>query len=146
MKTYIAGAIAAIAILHVGVSAQKRGTEQQVLAADDERNNAMLKGDTGALDKISVDDAIIVTNGGQTRTKIDQIAEVKTGQVKYNTIDVTERQVRMYDDVAVVVARYKMIIVLRTGQTPVPDERVTRVYKRFGGDWRLVANTAVTIK
>jgi len=143
---YISAAIIGIAILHGVVSAQKRGMEQQVLATDDERNNAMLKGDSGMLDRMSAEDLTIVTNGGQVRTKTDQIAEVKTGQLKYNTIDVTERVVRMYDDVAVVVARHKAIVVQRAQQVPVPDERVTRVYKRYGGDWRLVANTVVTIR
>ena len=49
-----------------------------------------------------------------------------------------ERSVRVYDDVAIVMSRERSDIQLN-GQQVGGDMRMTRVYKKFGTQWRVIA-------
>jgi ketosteroid isomerase-like protein len=53
-------------------------------------------------------------------------------------IEVIERTVRVYGDVAIVLSREKSDIVL-AGQQVGGDMRLTRVYRKFGDEWRVIA-------
>lgn len=65
----------------------------------------------------------LVTSLGQVRTKADQINELRSGQLRYPTIEILDRQIRMYGDVAVVLSRQKNSIA-QGSQQIVGDERV----------------------
>lgn len=111
---------------------------REVLATDDRRTEALRRGDTQPLHQIYADDYTLVTPAGIVRTKVEQIRELESGELLYRRIEVLERSVRVYDDVAVVLSRDKYDILLR-GQEPGGDLRFTRVYKKFGRQWRLIA-------
>ena len=50
----------------------------------------------------------------------------------------------MYGDVVVLVSRERTTI-LRAGQQVGGDQRSTRVYKKFGTEWRVIATHASSI-
>lgn len=112
--------------------------ERDVLATDDRRVDALRRGDPAPLREIYADDYTLVTPAGVVRSKAEQISELETGELRYRSIEVLERSVRMYSDVAVVMSRDKYDILLR-GQQPGGDIRFTRVYKKFGSKWRVIA-------
>jgi ketosteroid isomerase-like protein len=118
--------------------AQMSEAEKEVLATDDRRTNALRRGDPAPLREIYADDYTLVTPAGVVRSKAEQIGELASGELRYRSIEVVERTVRIYGDVAVVISRDKYDILLR-GQQPGGDLRFTRVYKRFGDAWRLIA-------
>lgn len=120
--------------------------EQQVIATDDRRMDALRRGDPGPLERIYADDYTLVTGTGQVRTKADQLAELKSGQLRYPQIEAAERQVRMYGDVAIVLTTQRAVIIQAGQQITGPDERVTRVYKNFAGEWRVIATHATPIR
>jgi ketosteroid isomerase-like protein len=137
----LAAAASAFAIVGTTWStarAQTSVAEQQVLATDDRRTDALRRGDTGPLREIYLDDYTLVTPAGIVRSKVEQIAELESGELRYRSIEVSDRTVRVYGDVAVVISRDKYDILLR-GQQPGGDLRFTRVYKKFGDAWRLIA-------
>jgi uncharacterized protein (TIGR02246 family) len=147
LQRWIAIALVAGAVISTTVSAQQRRTaEQQVLATDDQRMDALRRGDPVPLEKIYADDYTLVTGTGQIRTKADQLAELKTGELKYRQIEAVERQVRMYGDVAIVLTKQRATIVQGGQQITGGDERVTRVYKNYGGQWRVIATHATPIR
>jgi len=147
LQRWIAIALVAGAVISTTVSAQQRRTaEQQVLATDDQRMDALRRGDPVPLEKIYADDYTLVTGTGQIRTKADQLAELKTGELKYRQIEAVERQVRMYGDVAIVLTKQRATIVQGGQQITGGDERVTRVYKIYGGQWRVIATHATPIR
>ena len=119
--------------------------EQQVLATDDERMDALRRGDPRPLERIYADDYTLVTSLGEVKTKTDQIGQVRTGVLAAN-IRPVERHVRMYGDVAVVLSRQAGTIVQAGRQITRGDERVTRVYKNFNGQWKVIATHAPTIQ
>jgi ketosteroid isomerase-like protein len=129
------------------LSAQGTETEmrRQVLATDDRRLDALRRGDSAPLQQIYADDYTLVTStGGVVRTKLEQINDIKSGRVRYGTIQVAERAVRIYGDVAIVLSREK-ISILQDSRQVGGDIRFTRTYKKFGNQWRVIATQGTAI-
>jgi hypothetical protein len=64
--------------------------------------------------------------------------------MRYVKVEESEQTVRVYDDVEVILLREKSDIV-RAGQQVGGEARVTRVYKKFGTEWRVIATHASAI-
>jgi uncharacterized protein (TIGR02246 family) len=121
-------------------------TEQALVAIDDQRMEALCRGDPLPLEKIYADDYTLVTGMGQVRSKADQIAELRSGRLRYASIESVERQVRLYGDVGVIVSRQRAMIFQNGQQVTSGDERVTRVYKKINDSWRVIATHATPIR
>lgn len=121
------------------------GARRQVLATDDRRMEALRKGDPAPLRKIYADDYTLVTPSGVIRSKDDQINDLVSGRVRYRKIETTERTVRVYGDVAIVLSREKYDI-LQAGQEVGGDIFFTRTYKKFGTEWRVIATHGSFVK
>jgi ketosteroid isomerase-like protein len=126
-------------------NARDSEARRQVLATDDRRREALLRGDASPLRQIYADDYTLVTPAGGIHSKTDQIDDLTFGRLRYLKIEVTERTVRVYGDVIVILSRGKTDIV-RAGQQVGGDIRVTRIYKRFGPHWRVIATHASIIE
>ena len=112
-------------------------SRREVLATDDRRIEALRRGDVAPLRQIYADDYTLVTPAGVVRSKTDQINELASGRL-LQRIEVAERTVRVYGDVAIVLSREKSNIVL-AGQQVGGDMRLTRTYKKFRSEWRVIA-------
>jgi len=148
-KTFkIVLAVAVTASLPLVLFAQRHvsAAEQELVAIDEQRMDALRRGDPSPLQKIYADDYTLVTGLGQVRSKADQIAELKSGRLRYASIDSVERQVRLYGDVGVIVSRQRAVIFQNGRQVTSGDERVTRVYKKMNGAWRVIATHATPIR
>jgi quercetin dioxygenase-like cupin family protein/ketosteroid isomerase-like protein len=110
----------------------------EVLAIDDRRTEALRRGDPTPLQEIYADDYTLVTPAGLVRSKADQIAEIASGRLTYPQIEVVERTARAYGDVVVILSRDKYDIVL-DGRQMGGDLRFTRIYRKLGTRWRLIA-------
>jgi ribonuclease Z len=134
---------ATIEVRHFADEAEAR---RQVLATDDRRTDALRRNDSAPLRQIYADDYTLVTPAtGAVRSKAAQMNDIDTGRVRYQSIEVSERSVRVYGDIAIVLAREKYSI-LQAGEQVGGDIRFTRTYKRFGGDWRVVATHGSFVK
>jgi uncharacterized protein (TIGR02246 family) len=140
----IIGAVAVI--MQLTASAQKTSDERDVLSVDDRRMDALRRSDADPLSQIYADDYTLVAGTGQVRSKADQITELRSGRLRYANIDSTERQIRMYGDVAIVLSRQRATILQDGKPITTGDERVTRVYKKFGSQWRVIATHATPIR
>lgn len=130
-------------ILATGQSGEAE-TKRQVLATDERRVEALRRNDPAPLRKIYADDYTLVTEDGVVHTKTDQLEALASGLLRYDKFDVTERTVRVYGDVVVLVSREQSTI-LRAGRQVGGDLRSTRVYKKFGTEWRVIATHASSI-
>lgn len=81
--------------------------QRQVIATDDRRIDALRRGDGTPLRQIYADDYTLVTPSGVIRSKVEQIDDLASGRVRYGKVEVTERTVRVYGDVAIVLSREK---------------------------------------
>jgi len=128
------------------VRGQMADTEsrRQILATDDQRMEALRRGDAAPLRHIYADDYSLVTPSGVVRSKSDQINELASGRL-HQKIELLERNLRVYGDVAIVLSRERSDIQL-DGQQLGGEMLMTRVYKKFGPNWRVIATHGTFIR
>src|SRR6476619_4229141 len=80
--------------------------EAAVRALEDKWDAASVKGDAAALDSIWADKFISTSSEGKVRGKAEMLAEVKSGDIKYQTAKVDDMKVYVYGDTAVVNGRW----------------------------------------
>ena len=117
------------------MSAEK--TQREVLTTDDARIKARADADIQTMSRIYADDYTLVTAEGALRTKQDQIGEMRTGQLRFQPVELLDRSVRVYDGTAIVLSHERATII-RNGQNIGGDFRANRVYIRRDGRWQLV--------
>ena len=141
----IVGTAAVVALVTCSLLAQISGNPAaQVRAIEKSRVAALLNGDVESLRQIYANDYTLVTPTGAVRTKADQLQELQTGQLRYEKIEISEQTIRDYGDVVIVVSRDKSTIV-KNGKSVGGDLRFTRVYKRLGHSWKLIATHASAV-
>ena len=80
-------------------------SEKEILGFEDQRFGAMIARDFAALDKLVHDELLYTHSSGVTDTKASWIDSMKSGRVKYKSASCTDRQVRLFGDVALVRGR-----------------------------------------
>jgi ketosteroid isomerase-like protein len=99
---------------------------------------AALKGkDMAALERIWADDLTFITLRGDVQTKAQRLADIQSGANRFDSLETTDRTVRVYGDTAVMTSlttlkgQYK-------GQEASGQFRVTNVFVKRGGGWQIV--------
>jgi len=87
------------------------------------------------------DDYVAITPLGQVTTKKDSVSARKSGQLRYDTIDITDMVVRLYGDTAIVTARAD-VKGHQLGEDFSGPYRYTRVWVRRSGRWQAVSYQA----
>lgn len=80
--------------------------DQQLIQAEKEWAQAIVKGDEATVARLEADDITTVQDDGSVTTKKDDLANLKSGDTKYTAIDESDFQVRVYGNAAVVTGRY----------------------------------------
>ena len=81
-------ALVAVCLLAAPLALGQGGSaEQQIAALSDQAIQAQLKDDTSFFEKYYADDATIVHSDGKLYTKAEEIANLKSGSLKYESID-----------------------------------------------------------
>jgi Domain of unknown function (DUF4440) len=109
-------------------------TEYQIAAAEERLRFAMLASDIGVLDELISPDLTYTSRTGQLFNKQDDLDLHRSGVLKFHTIEPSERSVKIYDRVAIVVVRMKLSGV-QDGVPFAGDCRFTRI-------WHLAENKA----
>ena len=87
------------------------------------------------------EDYVAITPLGQVTTKQDTVSARKSGQLRYETIDVSDMVIRIYGDTAVVTARAD-VKGHQLGEDFSGPYRYTRVWVRRTGHWQAVSYQA----
>ena len=111
------------------------GVEKTITQLEDASRDAALKGDPSFAEKNLADDFVRVTADGKVLNKQEFIDNLKKS--KYQSIDFTDRKVRVYGDTAVVntTANVKGT---SDGKDISGTNRGTRVWAKVKGQWKLV--------
>jgi hypothetical protein len=101
--------------------------------------NALLHADIAELEKLLVNDFIIIdVMRGAVTSKSEIIQAVQSGQVKFEEIEVVDSHPRVYGEAAVITGSTRMV--LRFGVATIEvRSRYTHVYCELKGAWRLVS-------
>lgn len=102
---------------------------------------ASLHRDADFSQRTLADDYVAITPLGQVTTKRDTVAARKSGQLRYQSIDVSDMVVRIYGDTAVVTARAD-VKGHQLGEDFSGPYRYTRVWVRRSGHWQAVSYQA----
>jgi ketosteroid isomerase-like protein len=144
---WLSFALPTFAAQHVAVHPRSGfpGTEQETIReiVDMERQakEASLHRDADFSERTLSDDYVAITPLGQVTTKQDTLSARKSGQLRYESIDVSDMVVRVYGDMAVVTARAN-VKGHQLGEDFSGPYRYTRVWVRRNGHWQTVSYQA----
>lgn len=119
--------------------------KQQVLDLERQAREATLKRDSEFSERTLSDDYVAITPLGQVINKADTISARRSGQLRYDSIDVTEIVVRLYGNTAVVTARAD-VRGRDLGEEFNGPYRYTRVWVKRNGRWQTVSYQATVTR
>jgi ketosteroid isomerase-like protein len=125
-------------VLSASVFAQAGGTEQMILDLEKQARAAAVRGDASFLEGHATDDYMATNPRGAVRSRADAIADLKSGALKYTGLDADDLRVRVYGDTAIVTGHSSVKGTLN-GEDISGDYRVTRVWVKQSGQWKLAA-------
>ena len=137
----------AFAAQHVAVhprqsfQAAEQETIREVVDMERQAKEASLHRDATFSQRTLADDYLAITPLGQVTTKQDTLSARRSGQLRYESIDVTDMVVRVYGDMAVVTARAD-VRGHQLGEDFSGPYRYTRVWFRRNGHWQTVSYQA----
>ena len=112
--------------------------EQEVTQLTDQYIAALKGKDTVALERIWGDDLTFINPGGVVLTKAQRLADIQSGANRFDSLEASDRTVRVYGDVAVMTSLTTMKGQYG-GQEASGQYRVTNVFARRGGAWQIVS-------
>jgi len=141
----IAPALVAVCLLVVPLARSQGGNvEQQIKKLTDQLIAAELKADTNSYEKLLADDYTGIYSNGRLYTKAQDIEDLKSGALKYESIDLREIKIRAYGDTAVAVSLVSTKGTFN-GKSFSADFRLTRVWVKQKGNWKSVAFQATRV-
>src|SRR6266516_2610840 len=120
-------------------------TEQEILRQADAWANAELRGDTTFLESILVDDYIGIGPLGFMLTKQEWLARHQSGELKYESFNLDEVQVRVYNDDAAILTGRQVQNGAYRGNSIQAQFRITLVFVQQQGQWQLASLQLSTI-
>jgi ketosteroid isomerase-like protein len=119
--------------------------EREIEILEEARNQAVLRGDVAALDRMTSDDYTFITLRGELRTKSDILKGFASGSFHYESRQISDLKVRVFGDTAIVTGR-SMQKGMENGKDYSGDYRFTRVYVKEKGHWVTVALQTTLIR
>jgi|SRR5579864_213607 len=121
-----------------GKDKPKGGAEQQIASLEDQAKDAAVKADASFLENYLADDYVGVGGTGKVNNKSEAIEMRKNGTVKYDSIDVSDRKIRVYGNTAIVNLKADVKLTVN-GQDMSGPYRVSRVWVKQGGKWKIAS-------
>jgi uncharacterized protein DUF4440 len=112
--------------------------EQDVRQAERERFAAMVKADAGALDRLLAPELIYTHSNAQTQDKAGFIGDIKSGAIKYLSVDPSDTNVRVFGSAAIVTGA-AALHVIQNGTDLDIKIRYTNTQINRNGSWQMVA-------
>lgn len=117
---------------------QGGSAEKQIAGLSDQFVQAMAKTDTAFMEKHLADEFTAIHSDGKLTTKAQEIDNLKSSTLKWDSVDVHDRKIRAYGNTATVI----MLATSRgtiSGKPYSGDFRTTQVWVENSGDWKMVA-------
>jgi ketosteroid isomerase-like protein len=118
-----------------------QSTIREIVEMERQAKEASLHRDPEFPQRTLAEDYVAITPLGQVTTKQDTVSARKSGQLRYETINVSDMVVRIYGDTAVVTARAD-VKGHQLGEDFSGPYRYTRVWVRRTGHWQAVSYQA----
>ena len=151
MKRWVSIGIA-VAVIFAGAQmyamprAEKHEVRHEIDRMETAWRNALLRGNTSAMDALLADDYMAITPNGILQSKEQALASLRAGTVHFTSLDLSDRKIRLYGTTALVTSRAEVSATGPEGDMS-GAYRYTRVYVKDGrGVWRIVSFEASKIR
>ena len=124
-----------------GFDAVEQEIIRQIVDMERQSKEASLRRDSDFSLRTLADDYVAITPLGLVTTKAETISARRSGQLRYEAMNITDMVVRVYGDTAVVTARAD-VKGHQLGEDFSGPYRYTRVWVRRSGQWRIVSYQA----
>jgi ketosteroid isomerase-like protein len=121
-----------------GFDSGGQDTIRQIIEMEKQSKEASLKRDADFSVRTLADDYVAITPLGQVTTKQETISARRSGQLRYESMNITDMVVRLYGDTAVVTARAD-VKGRQLGEDFSGLYRYTRAWVRRNGRWQAVS-------
>ena len=121
-----------------GFDTSEQESMRQVIDMERQMKEALLRRDADFSSRTLSEDYVAITPLGQVTTKQETIAARRSGQLRYESINVSDMVVRVYGDMAVVTARAD-VKGRQLGEDFSGPYRYTRIWVRRSGRWQTVS-------
>jgi ketosteroid isomerase-like protein len=118
--------------------------EQQIKGLEKQWTDADLKHDAEALDRILADDVVDISSTGQVQGKVEDLADLKSGEPKLESMSVEDMKVRVFGIAVVVNGHYTMKGTYK-GKDISGEGRFTDVFVKRQGRWQCVSTQGTPI-
>jgi len=122
----------------LSLEAQNSGKAKELTAREAEFSQVLLRSDWKALEQIEADDLIFTNADGSVTHKSDDETNLRSGNVKFDSIEMRDVNVQDFGDIAVVTGQ-----LTESGRSKSADlsglYRFTDVWVKRDGRWQLVA-------
>ena len=118
--------------------------EQQIKDLEKQWTDAELKQDAVALDRILADDIVEIESTGQVQTKAEDLADLKSGEFKLESLSFGDMKVRVFGNVAVVNGPYTMKGTYK-GKDISHEGHFTDVFVKRQGRWQCVSTQSTPV-
>jgi ketosteroid isomerase-like protein len=113
--------------------------ETEIINAEERLRLAMLASDVSVLDELLAPEIIITSHLGELWTKQEDLAAHRSGVFQIDRLEPSERQMKIYGEVAIVSVRMELVGSYN-GMPTKGDFRYTRVWAvAERGTWQIVA-------
>ena len=137
MKRFLL-AVAVLAHLGACRTANLRDPADRVREIDQSRFRAMVADDLKTLAAVLADDLVYIHSDGDVDSKEEFLQRLRSGSLRYRSIEPTDVRLRTYGNTAVVTGRAKMAVT-RGGSDRDFEIRYTAVYRARSNHWQLVS-------
>ena len=120
------------------------GVEQAVLKLEQQWEDALLKSDVAALEKIYDDGLIYTHSSGAVDNKSAYVGNIKSGATKYESMKRGDIKVSVYDDTALVTCHWEVHVLNRGNKLDI-NARYIHVYVKKKDGWKMVAHQSTRI-
>jgi hypothetical protein len=118
--------------------------EEQIIKLSKDKWQWMADKDVDKLARLFDDKSKFVHMSG-TWKKDEELEIIKSGSIWYKKADVKDVAVELFDDTAIIWSRIMLSAMVR-GNEANTEFTVTEVYKKTGGDWKMLALTFSSVR
>jgi len=125
-------------------AAPPENATDEILKVDEERNQALQKGDVATLERIYSDDVVYANASGALLTKAQHLAELKGRTLNFRSFKHENVQVTVHGDSGVLTGISKSVVEYQ-GSVSSSNRRFLNVFSKKDGHWLVVAHFETNI-
>jgi ketosteroid isomerase-like protein len=126
-------------------AAPPENATDEILKVDEERNQALQKGDVTTLDRIYSDDLVYANASGALLSKVQHLADLKGRTLNFRSFKHEDVQATVHGDTGVVTGISKSVVEYQ-GTVSSNNRRFLNVFSKKDGRWLCVAHFETDLK